>query len=204
MATDPLEKLLRRADALAGLPSALPADLPRRVRHLAERRRRVRIAGSAAAAACLAAFLLLYGVPAPRPDGGDGVVQVTPQHEAQPGEALADAEWVRAEIARLRAEGDLRMEIVRRILAIQQQQARLAELERELAQPDPLRLAQAQVEEAASILVHHAERLHRTFDLQASAIDSYRRTIDLFPQTRSAQTARARLVELQAKQGDSS
>ncbi len=203
MATDPLEKLLRRADALAGLPSALPADLPRRVRHLAERRRRVRIAGSTAAAACLAAFLLLYGVSAPRPDGGDGVVQVTPQHEAQPGEALADAEWVRAEIARLRAEGDLRLEIIRRTLAIQQQQARLADLERELAQPDPLRLAQARVEEAASILVHQADQLHRTLSSPEAAFASYRHTIELFPRTHSAQIARARLAELRAKQGDS-
>jgi len=203
MTTDALESLLRRADAVAGLPSVPPADLPRRVRHLAERRRRVRIAGSAAAV-CVATFLLLYNIPAPRPDGRGRVVQVTPQPEVQPGEVLADAERVRAEIARLRAEGDLRMEIISRTLAIQQRELRLAQLEREAAQPDPLRLAQAQVEEAASILVHHADRLHRTFDLQASAIDSYRRTIDLFPQTRSAQTARARLVELQAKQGDSS
>jgi hypothetical protein len=203
MATDPLEKLLRRADVSAGLPSVLPVDLPRRVRHLAERRRRVRI-GGAAAAVCVATFLLLYSIPAPRPGGRAGIVQVASQREVQPGEALADAERARAEIARLRAEGDLRMEIVRRTVAIQQRELRLAQLERQAAQPDPLRLAQAQVEEAASILVHHADRLHRTFDLQASAIDSYRRTIDLFPQTRSAQTARARLVELQAKQGDSS
>jgi len=203
MTTDPLEDILRLADAAAGSPSPLPADLPRRVRHLAERRRQVRIGGTAAAV-CVATFLLLYSIPAPRPDGRGGVVRVTPQPEVQPGEALADGERVRAEIARLRAEGDLRMEIIRRTLAIQQRELRLAQLEREAAQPDPLRLAQAQVEEAASILVHHADRLHRTFDLQASAIDSYRRAIDLFPQTRSAQTARARLVELQAKQGDSS
>jgi hypothetical protein len=146
---------------------------------------------------CVATFLLLYSIPVPGPDGRSGVVRVSPQPEVETGEALA-------EIARLRAEGDLRIKVISRTLAIQQRELRLAQLEREAAQPDPLRVAQAQVEETASILVHHAERLHRTFDLQASAIDSYRRTIDLFPQTRSAQTARARLVELLAKQGDSS
>jgi hypothetical protein len=203
MSTDPLEDMLRLADAAAGSPSPLPADLPGRVRHLAGRRRPVRIGGTAAVV-CVATFLLLYSIPAPRPDGRSGVVRVSPQPEVQNGEALADAERALAAIARLRAEGDLRMEVARRTLAIQQRELRLARLEREAAQPDPLRLAQAQVEETASILVHHADRLHRTFDLQASAIDSYRRTIDLFPQTRSAQTARARLVELQAKQGDSS
>ena len=207
MTSDPLQELLRRADAAAGGPAPLPGVLPDRVRRLAERRRRRNVAGGAVVAAMFATFSatwLLSSGTVSRPEGQTETAARGSGTRAAPSGAVApDTQRLLTEIASLRAEGDLRMQIVERTRAIRQREIRLAALERELTRPDPVELARAEVEQSAATLVHQAERLHRALNLRAAAIDSYHRTIRLFPQTRSAQVARARLSELGVKQGDS-
>jgi len=61
-----------------------------------------------------------------------------------------------------------------------------------------------ELERAAYLIVYQADRYHRELDLPESAIASYRETIELFPRTRAAQTARVRLAELGNEKGSQS
>jgi len=55
---------------------------------------------------------------------------------------------------------------------------------------------------AALILVSRADRMARDPGLRASAMESYRRVIRLFPQTIWSQVAREKLTEIQRAQGE--
>jgi hypothetical protein len=71
-----------------------------------------------------------------------------------------------------------------------------------LGLPEPTAAVDQQLEQAASLIVYQADRLRKEMNLPAEAIRSYRSAIELFPETRAAQAARARLDEMNASRGD--
>ncbi|MFC1782083.1 hypothetical protein ACFL02_00690 [Planctomycetota bacterium] len=126
-----------------------------------------------------------------RPDAG-GTAETDTQ---------AELAQLRMEIAQLRAEADARMQVVRELLELQKQQAKLAGLEEQLAAiPDPLAEVRRQVEQAAYTMVYHADLKYKQMDLKESAIEDFQRVIQLYPQTRWAAVAHKKLDEIHNNQ----
>ena len=74
---------------------------------------------------------------------------------------------------------------------------RLLELEEELASiPDPLVEIERQYDRAAFVLVYQADRLYKELNLKGSAVETYNRVIDLFPENKWAEVARMRLSKM--------
>ena len=198
MGTDRLHELLRRADAAAGLPPPLPDGLAERARGIERlRRRRTRLLTSAAAM-----LILAFGTPLLLRDvglhenAGDGR-QVVRQTDSKP-----DGVRLRREIARLRTEAESRLFVARRMAEIQRDHERLTALEAACERSDPVEQARREMDRAACVLVHQADRLDRDLHLRRSAIKSYREAIRLFPDTTWAVVARERLARLEQETGE--
>ena len=183
MEEDKIESLLQKADQAAGSPAYLSANLTAAVRRRATHRRFMHFAAPLAAAAMvLIAFGIyqLIGTPA-----GDMNEQIR----------LAA---LKAEVEQLRAQTDATLKLVREVLANQRRQQRIAELEAKLASiPDPLEEMQRQADKTAFILVYQANRMYDELDQKDSAIQTYNRVIELFPQSKWAEVARQKLLKMQ-------
>jgi hypothetical protein len=102
------------------------------------------------------------------------------------------------QVQQLQARADATLNLVREVLEDQRRQRHLAELEAELARiGDPLQQVRDEIEKTAFVLVYQADRMHNELNQTDSAVDAYNRVIELFPQTRSAKTARQRLSQMQ-------
>lgn len=197
MKQDNLAQLLRRADRAAGGPSPLPGDLAERVRRLADQRRQVRVWGSAVAAALILVLSGLAGTQFPRhrptlPDSPNIVAAPTPTQEL-----LA----IKIEAERLRAE----------LLAAQPVIEEPADHQPTDPSDDPspyvvtvANSVDRERERAAYLIVYQGDRYGRELNMPESAIASYRQTVELFPRTRAAQTARDRLSQLENAKGTQS
>jgi hypothetical protein len=194
MSSDPLKQLLQKADALAGDPPEMPADLARCVRRLAARRRRMDVGWGAAAAILLAVWITLLWSQTPVPSQSPHEPRVADTQEPQP-----TSDQIQAEIARLRREADTRLVVVRRTEEILKEMRRFDELKRQPAWPDAIANARREVDQAAYVLVSQADRMCRELDLCESAAVKYRRVVELFPETRWATVARQRLNELEQR-----
>lgn len=187
MPPDPLTQLLRAADRTASSPPTAPADLPERIRQLARQRRRNLYRHSALAVALLAGLSIFL-----RPSGSS-----TPEYAHVPTtDRTPDATALRMELLAIRAEAEaLRAEVLA---------ARPAPARTHVRPAVTMDTVDDELERAAYLIVYQADRYHRELDLPKLAIASYRQTIDLFPKTRAAQTARDRLTELETPKGHES
>jgi hypothetical protein len=195
MSDELLRRLLQQADATAGPPPRIGDHLAARVRGRVLRRRRVAFRLSAAAAIVLAAgvtVLMSYSPTRRGPLAGAGIARSEP--------VATPHGDVRAELARLDREAEIRIAVARRTAEILTQR-RLAE-SRTLQQPaiaDPVADAQREVEQAAYTLVSQADRMCRDMNLCATAVVNYQRVVELFPETPWATVARQRLEEIKNK-----
>lgn len=193
MNTDRLQKLLNTADAEVSMMP--PRDLVRRVfRRRALRRRRNIAVGTAAGL-----LIMVVGSQALlRP------ITIRPNASARHDPSPAAA---RVELARFAAEAevDARLAIVDRMLALEARRAAQNEQVTSVAHalpPDPLDEVRAQVTRAAATLVRHADRLKVDYGLPQRAMETYRETIRLFPETAWARVARQQLEAMQTDEGD--
>ena len=105
------------------------------------------------------------------------------------------------QIEQLRAQTDATLKLIREVLDEERKQRRLNELQAQLASiPDPLEEIQKQVDKTAFILVYQANRMYHELDQKEAAIQAYNRVIELFPQSRWAEEARQRLLEIKKNQ----
>jgi len=103
-----------------------------------------------------------------------------------------------AEVEQLRAQTGATLKLVREVIANQRRRSRLEELEAKLARiPDPLEEMQRQADKTAFILVYQANQMYDELNQKDSAIQTYNRVIELFPQSKWADVARQRLLEMQ-------
>ena len=87
---------------------------------------------------------------------------------------------------------------MREVVERQRRRSRLEELEAKLARiPDPLEQMQRQADKTAFTLVYQANRMYGELNQKDSAIRTYKRVIELFPQSKWADVARRRLLEIQ-------
>lgn len=183
MTKDKIENLLRTADQMAGPAKPVSANLAAAVRRRANRRRTIRILTPIAAIVVALAAVGVWSLATRTTE--------TPQDQKR----LVSIE---TQLAQLEARTDATLKLIQDVLEKERQQRKLAELQAELASiGDPLEEVQEQIEKTAFILVYQADRMYRERNQRDSAVRTYNRVIELFPQTRSAQTAKQRLSEVQ-------
>jgi hypothetical protein len=181
MTEDRIGNLLQQADQMAG-SAAAPANLTAVVRRRARWRRTIRMAAPVGAAVAALAAVGVWSLAT-----GTGKT-------AQDQERFVSIE---TQLAQLQARTDATLKLIQDVLEKERQQRKLAELKAKLANiGDPLEEVQEQVEKTAFILVYQADRMYQQRNQRDSALATYNRVIELFPQTRSAQTARERLSEI--------
>ena len=186
MTEEKLKNLLQKADSFAG-----PADTARIIlstlRKRAYRRHiKYSLAPFAAAAAVLLIAAAIWKFPAKTPETAPGQ------------EKIASLE---SQIKRLQASTDAAIELIHQVLEQEKRQSQLNKLQAQLASiPDPLEEIQKQVDKTAFILVYQADRLYRELNQTESAVETYKRVIELFPENQWAQVARERLAQIKEKQ----
>jgi hypothetical protein len=182
MEEDKIKSLLQKAEQMAGLPAPPPAELAAAIRRRAKHRKLIRLAAPLAAAALvLIAFGIYQLVGTPAGDTHEQVRLVALQ----------------AEVEQLRAQTGATLKLVREVIANQRRRSRLEELEAKLARiSDPLEEIQRQADKTAFTLVYEANRMYGELNQRDSAIRTYKRVIELFPQSKWADVARRRLSEI--------
>jgi tetratricopeptide (TPR) repeat protein len=186
MTEDKIKNLLQEADRMAGLPGAVSANLSAIVRRRAHRRHlRISLTAPLAAAAVI---LIAAGI-------WNLTIRTTEKTKDQEKIVLLEKQF-----EQLRVKTDAAINLIQEMLVAEQKQHSLDELEAQLASiPDPLEVIQRQVDKTARILVYQADRLHRELNRTDSAVATYNRVIELFPNTIQAQKARQRLSEIESR-----
>ncbi len=185
MKQDNLENLLREVDRMAGPPDRIRVDVSA-VRRRADRRHRVRLTCSVAAAAVLVIAAGIWYQP------GDSPEQTNEQEKI-----IA----IETQVKQLQTSMDAALSLIQEVLEDERQQTTLKALEAELASipPDPLKEIRKQVDETAFILVYQADQLYRELNKTESAVETYKRVIRLFPGNQWAAVARGRLTEIEGR-----
>ncbi|MBN2182174.1 MAG: hypothetical protein JW715_09690 [Sedimentisphaerales bacterium] len=184
MTEDKLKNLLQEADRAAGPPEPVTVNFSE-IRRRANYRRKLLSKGplAAAAAILIAAGILNLSIKTQAPDQQEKIASLESQ------------------IKQLQASTDAAVSLIHEILETEQSQNRLNELEVRLASmPDPLEEVQQQVDKTAFILVYQADRLYLELNQTESAVETYKRVIQLFPENQWAQVARQRLVQIKEQQ----
>lgn len=232
MTRDTLRDILTRADHMIH-PAVLDFErLALAARDTALRRQRWRnaLVTTGASAACILLVIFGWGSvePARRSHPGPGqntvtpaIVETPPKDGMQPGiprdlragglQGMTTS--LRAQLAALEREADLRASLVRRTRALLESQpspptaagSTLASARRYSADRpplDPVLRAETHVGQAASILIAQGDRLREQHGLFEPAAERYRRVIRAFPDTYWAAVARDRLERMQHAKGD--
>ena len=183
MNNDRLEQLLQTADKSAGRPIYHTDNLADFVRRRARGRHIKMIVAPIAAAVFILAGLCLFTF-----TNKAGQKPLTPQQIAS----------LNAQIKDLNKRVDATLNLVREVLARQKAQQRLDELNAQLAAiPDPLEEMNKKIEKTAFILVYYADKRYEESGDPQDVIQTYNRVIELFPDTRSAELAKQKLIEIQ-------
>jgi len=185
MTEEKLKHLLQKADSFAGPPDTARINLSVLRRRAHHRHIKYSLAPFAAAAILLIAAAI-WKLPAKTPDTAPGQ------------DKIASLE---SQITKLQASTDAAIDLIHQVLEQEKRQSQLNELQAQLASiPDPLEEIQQQVDKTAFILVYQADRLYRELNQTESAVETYKRVIELFPENQWAQVARERLTEIKEKQ----
>ena len=189
MARDPLAKLLRDVDAAQPLRAGAD-DLVAQVRR---RARRGRVARRVAAAGLLMAFGGVSFWYASLPSAPSKVIVLTTPPTTATAPAPVDVAELQRELARLNAEAELHERTALLILA--RVQAAVAPM---VAAPDARQALTTQVERSALTLVNRGDSLLHDPGAKAEAAESFKRVLELFPQSQAAALARQRLNQIGA------
>jgi HAMP domain-containing protein len=185
MTEDKIKDLLKIADQTIGQPVMNPIDVDK-IRQRASTRRIAGIAVRIAAVLVLVLALAIWNL--------SGRNTKPPTSDKQ----IAS---VQNQLKQLNATVDATLKLVQDMLETERQQHRLDELQARLANiSDPLEEVQKQVDKTAFILVFQADQMQRERGQRASAIRTYNRVIELFPQSHWAEIARQRLSEMRNQQ----
>jgi tetratricopeptide (TPR) repeat protein len=186
MTEDKIKNLLQEADRMAGLPRPVSANLSAIVRRRAHRRH---VLVSLTAPLAAAAVILIAA--------GVWNLALRTSERTKDQEKIVTLE---RQLEQLQAKTDAAINLLQEVLVAEQQKQSLGELEAQLASiPDPLEEIQRQVDKTASILVYQADRLYSELNRTDSAVETYYRVIELSPNSRWAQQARQRLLEIQSR-----
>jgi TolA-binding protein len=187
MRENEIKKLLQQADKTAGGPALVRLNLSA-IHHRANRKNRMFLVAPLAAAAML---MVALGILALR------LRNTGPTEEQKKIASLEN------QVRQLQARTNAALDFIQQVLDDERRQSRLDELEAQLASiPDPLEEVQKQVDKTAFILVYQADRLYCELNQTDSAVENYKRVIELFPENRWAKVARQRLLEIENKKSN--
>jgi len=182
---DKIQHLIQSADRTAGPPVQVSVDFSV-IHRRARRRHLVTLLVPVAAAAVILVALGVWGV------------------SIRLGKTASEQKRIAAlqmQVKQLQVRTDATLKLIQEVLEDERRQRRLDQLQTELTSiPDTLQEVRKQVEKTAFIMVYQADRMYRDLNQRDSAIRTYERTIELFPQTESAEVARQRLTEMQKSQ----
>jgi cell division protein FtsB len=180
MNADRIEQLLKQADQTAGVPRFVDVDSSI-IRRRGNRRRLVRTTTPMAVIAILVLAAAIWGLS----------VRAQTQRQQQ----IAS---IQAQIAQLSTRTDATLHLVNEVLEQERRRSELDALEASLAEiPDPQQEIRIQVDKAAFVLVYQADRTYRESNNADSAIESYKRVVQYFPESQWAEVARKRLAEIE-------
>jgi hypothetical protein len=202
MAHDPMETLIREADAAAGEAPRVGADLAGRVEALGRRRKRTRVAGMSAAGIAFVIGIGMVWTAGLGPEVGPGEVVVLARGGESKAQTDAEVARLREEIEILRAQADAYKALADRLLMEREDRALVARSARPISGAGVLDPIQTQLDRAAFTMMYQADRMREELNLPGSAAEQYRRVIELFGQTRWAEVARDRLKEMKTSKGD--
>jgi cell division protein FtsB len=186
MIEDRIKDLLQEADRIAGVPEQVSIDKGI-IRRRAHKRYLVRTivpltATAAAIIFAISVWSLLFRTT--KPIGGNNEIAK-----------------LQAQVKYLQARTDATLKLVQEMLQKEQKQRELEALQAQLESiSDPREEIRQQVERTALILVFQADKMYREPGQKNSAIQTYSRVIELFPQSRWAKVARQRLADIQNKE----
>ncbi len=184
MTEDKLKNLLQKTDRIAGPPEPVSVKLSD-IRRRAYHRRILYFKAPVAAAAII---LIAIGI-------------LTVSIKTQPTDQHEKIASLESQIKQLQNSTDAAISLIHEVLEAEKRQNRLNELEIQLASmPDPLEEVQKQVDKTAFILVYQADRMYRELNQTESAVKTYKRVIQLFPENQWAQVARERLAQIKENQ----
>jgi tetratricopeptide (TPR) repeat protein len=186
---DQIKELLESVDRAAGLPSYGPVSAAG-IRRRVHRRQTRQVAFPLAAAALLLLSFSIWSLTTktPQPSGSGSEERIASLEE---------------QVRQLQTQTESALRLVQDVLAQERQQQRLDALEAELASiRDPRQEMQAQADEAAFALVYQADRFYRELNQTQSAIEAYEQVIRVFPESRWADEAKARLARIKRQEPD--
>lgn len=185
MTEDKIKNLLQQADMATGGAAHAHVNLSS-IRKRAGRKNMIMMIAPLASAAVLIVALSTVAIifRTTEPTGPTGEQQKIALLETQ--------------IKQLQARTDAALSLIQEVLEDEKRQHRLDELKARLASiPDPLEEVRQQVDKTAFILVYQADRLYNELNQTDSAVENYKRVIELFPENRWAKVARQRLSEIE-------
>lgn len=189
MRENEIKKLLQQTDKTAGGIAPVRVNLSAIHRRANCKKRMILVAPLTAAAVLMVAL----GILAQR------------FRNTEPTEEQKKIALLETQIKQLQAKTDAALNFIQQVLDEERRQSRLDKLEAQLASiPDPLEEMQKQVDKTAFVLVYQADRLYRELNQTESAVENYKRVIELFPENRWAKVARQRLEEIENKKSDKS
>jgi TolA-binding protein len=182
MTEDKIKNLLQQADKAARGANPVRVDISV-IRRRAGRKYMINLVAPLATAAVLMVALgvltVMFRTAEPKPEQ----------------EKIATLE---NQIKQLQVRTNAALSLIQEVLEEERRRSRLVELEAQLASiPDPIEEIQKQVDKTAFILVYQADRLYRELNQTDSAVENYKRVIELFPENRWAKVARQRLSEIE-------
>ena len=195
MNDDPIKKLLRDADSMAGAGPAGHDDLPGRVRGAIRRGRGAKsilLGGLAVFMIVFAGVLICRGLLGEDQSAGEARVARTPED--------IDPTRLRAEIDDLQAEIRVRQAVVDRLLLLERGREARVRLAAIPDRGDPRDAIDRHTDRAAEIMVLHASRLRHRLGRTDSAIIEYQRVIALFPRSPWASVARQEIQTLKTNE----
>ena len=188
MTDEKLKNLLQQTDRFAGEPAAVKVNITN-IRRKANQRRILYFAGPVAAAAGIIIAIALW-------QGTSKQTKITPPEP--PKIASVDNQ-----LQQLQESTNQAIKIIQEIREKERNQRASAELNAQLASiPDPLEKIQQEVDRTAFILVYSADRMYKELNLTDSAVETYKRVIELFPENQWAKVAQERLEKIKTQKSD--
>jgi hypothetical protein len=190
MNDDQLNNLLRHADAAIPAPASNPA-LITQVRRRFHRGRAIRTTAATAVLLCITAAT--FWLAQERSDRKPPLVQRTPPSTTSTKLSAAQLAEIKREFTHQQNQAKLHEQIASALLAREKMPPPRANTPYPAMPTDPADPLAAQCERSALIMLNTGDRLARQPDAKTQATQTYRRILELFPQSRSAALARERI-----------
>ena len=185
-----LKNLLKQADKNAKQPEFVNVDIEA-IYQQAKHRTIIHILYPAAAAAVMILAVLLWSAQ-----------NIKTKPSSEPIDMAASIEM---QIEQFQISTDITVNLINETLQQQDSQKTLEQLKAELESiPDSIEEINQELDRTAFILVYSADRMYNELNLTDSAVETYKRVINLFPENQWAQVARERLEKINKRNNNDS